>query len=57
MQSGQVPNNEFVFKEGMADWMVASSCAELTSAPAMPRIRRRASTAPVAPMVPRSGTR
>ena len=30
LQGGQVPNNEFVFKEGMADWVVASSCAELT---------------------------
>jgi len=44
LQSGQVPNNEFVFKEGMADWVVASSCSELlTGAP---------STAPMVPMVP-----
>lgn len=29
LKSGQVPANEFVFKEGMADWALASSRAEL----------------------------
>jgi uncharacterized protein DUF4339 len=32
LQGGQVPVDEFVFKEGMTDWLVASSCAELSAA-------------------------
>jgi len=33
IQSGQLPPNEFVFKEGMSDWVAASSRPELMGSP------------------------
>jgi hypothetical protein len=33
IQTGQVAQNEYVFREGMADWAVVSACQELIAAP------------------------
>jgi hypothetical protein len=55
LQSGQVTADEFVFKEGMSDWAVASSVAELASTPPQTPGGPPPPPAARAMMAPRSG--